>query len=191
MQTDYAAARSTRLFSPKCQCPFFQRIVDGRLAKHCGHSHRREAGRQHRQEQPGVVSHLRDEDDAVSGARTTAVKKAAIPTTANVAAWAVGSDAPGSKSAPKRKPICAPKPRRGAKREAEIRFSRARDARSAGRPFRLKVKGAAIERCKRRRRLRLTVGLQVRLHRPTLNDAFNVSARGIRHDGRGRGCVGG
>ncbi len=64
MQTDYAAARSTQLFPPKRQCPFFQRIVDRRLAKHCGHSHRREAGRQHRQEQPGVVSHLRDEDDA-------------------------------------------------------------------------------------------------------------------------------
>jgi hypothetical protein len=67
-QTDYAAARSTRLFSPKGQCPFFQRIVDRRLAKHCGHSHRREAGRQHWQEHPGVVSHLCDEDVSRGGA---------------------------------------------------------------------------------------------------------------------------
>jgi hypothetical protein len=36
-------------------------------------------------------------------------------------------------------------------------------------------------------RLHLTVGLQVRLHHPTLIDAFKVSARGIRHGGRGRG----
>ena len=62
---------------------FAQGIVERRIGQERRDQHSRKAGAEHRQEHRDIRRHLGDEHDAGQGARTTPVKKAAMPTTAN------------------------------------------------------------------------------------------------------------
>ena len=57
----------------------------------------------------------------VIGARTTAVKKAAMPTTARVRGSGAHSGKKWVQTIPKRRPLCAPRTSRGAKRPPGVR----------------------------------------------------------------------